>query len=475
LILSNPLYIIIQIMSQTDAAADRDEGKELANVSKGSKAAAAEVVLLSGYPPFVRDRHVDSILRITAAYGAKTSYEGAVTEHLKLSGMYWSIAALQILIPDPTEFQQALQQMQQNNPTNTNTNNHSIVDWVWSCYDERRGGFGGNTGHPAHLLYTLSALQILAMVQPTFRNDPTLQKHRTKIIQFIRSLQQPNGSFCGSIDHHHDINTTTSMGEIDTRFSYCAVQALALLDALFVDPNHPTTTATTTTIDVNQAVEYILSCWNPIDGGFGCTRGAESHAGQVFCCIGTLAILKQLSRLMQTTSSTEKKGEHMNPMERLCWWLSERQCDSGGLNGRPEKQADVCYSWWILSALSILGRVHWIHTDKLAGYILKCQDLDDGGIADRPDDMTDIYHTFFGIAGLSLLGQLHPPKLPSHVASSPSSSSYAPIDPLYALPTHVVRNLGLPGQVVVSRQSQPPDSDDGVDERLKHYQILYVD
>ena len=36
---------------------------------------------------------------------------------------------------------------------------------------------------------------------------------------------------------------------------------------------------------------------------------------------------------------------------------AERQCDSGGLNGRPEKQADVCYSWWILSALSILGKV----------------------------------------------------------------------------------------------------------------------
>ena len=41
----------------------------------------------------------------------------------------------------------------------------------------------------------------------------------------------------------------------------------------------------------------------------------------------------------------------------LGWWLSERQCDSGGLNGRPEKQPDVCYSWWILSTLSILGRV----------------------------------------------------------------------------------------------------------------------
>ena len=83
----------------------------------------------------------------------------------------------------------------------------------------------------------------------------------------------------------------------------------------------------------------------------------------------------------------------------LGWWLCERQCDSGGLNGRPEKQvrqdddddydddddddgavssflihiytyihtiqADVCYSWWILSSLSILGKVDWINKSKL--------------------------------------------------------------------------------------------------------------
>ena len=70
-------------------------------------------------------------------------------------------------------------------------------------------------------------------------------------------------------------------------------------------------------------------------------------------------------------------------VDQLGWWLAERQCDSGGLNGRPEKQADVCYSWWILSALSILGKVDWINRDDLAAFILECQDKEDGGIADR--------------------------------------------------------------------------------------------
>lgn len=54
---------------------------------------------------------------------------------------------------------------------------------------------------------------------------------------------------------------------------------------------------------------------------------------------------------------------------RLC----ERQTKSGGLNGRPEKLQDVCYSWWCLSALSILGRLHWIDQQALTDFILDCQ------------------------------------------------------------------------------------------------------
>ena len=70
------------------------------------------------------------------------------------------------------------------------------------------------------------------------------------------------------------------------------------------------------------------------------------------------------------------------------------------------QQADVCYSWWILSALSIIGRVGWIDTSRLGQFILNWQDDKDGGIADRPWDMPDVYHTFFGLCGLSLIGHM---------------------------------------------------------------------
>ena len=74
----------------------------------------------------------------------------------------------------------------------------------------------------------------------------------------ILSLQQPSGVFAGD-----------SFGEVDTRFSYVAVQALALLGRL-------------SSLDVDKTVSYVLKCKN-FDGGFGSTIGAESHAAQGTC------------------------------------------------------------------------------------------------------------------------------------------------------------------------------------------------
>ena len=52
---------------------------------------------------------------------------------------------------------------------------------------------------------------------------------------------------------------------MDTRFSFCAVAALALLGEL-------------NAIDIDAAVEFVKSCMN-FDGGFGTRPGSESHAG----------------------------------------------------------------------------------------------------------------------------------------------------------------------------------------------------
>ncbi|CAJ1961051.1 unnamed protein product [Cylindrotheca closterium] len=349
---------------------------------------------------FHRESHLKYIASLSAKLDKPSSYEGAVTEHLRMSGIYWTYAALSLLVQRP-EADKVL------GVTSAPSDDRpSIVDWVLKCYVKGTGGFGGNLGHDAHILYTLSALQILVMAEYDLN-----QLHVDDIVKFILSLQQEDGSFVGD-----------QWGEVDTRFSYCAISALSLLSSLGE-------------INLPKAVEYIASCQN-LDGGFGSMKGAESHAGQVFCCVGALSIAKSLHVIKHP--------------DLLGWWLAERQCDSGGLNGRPEKQADVCYSWWILSALSIIGRVDWISGDKLATFISKAQDPDDGGIADRPDDMPDIFHTFFGLSGLSLLG-----KLPS---------VFRQIDPVYALPVDIVLEQKLSAQIIGSNGK--------VEDRLSHYEIV---
>lgn len=188
-------------------------------------------------------------------------------------------------------------------------------------------------------------------------------------------------------------------GEEDTRFLYGALNALSLLGLLSL-------------VNLDRAVDHIVSCAN-FDGGYGQGPGAESHAGQVLTCVAALAIAGRLDLVDR---------------DRLGRWLSERQVEpSGGLNGRPEKKEDVCYSWWVLSSLEIIGRTHWIDRDRLVGFILRSQDEENGGISDRPGNQVDVWHTQFGIAGLSLL----------------QYEGLEPVDPVYCLPkTTIERVLG---------------------------------
>ena len=326
---------------------------------------------LPAAPPFYSAKHRAFVLGLEAQREERLEF--VVSEHLRLSGAYWGLGALATL------------------GCGGAMDGARVAALVARCACAD-GGYSGAEGHDSHLLHTLSALQLLALCGALAQADGAA------VARYLARLQRRDGSFAGD-----------AWGEVDTRFTYCALQAAALVGRLDA-------------LDVPAAVAFIGRCRN-FDGGYGAVPGGESHAGQVFCCLGALAIAGALA----------PGGAGRLDADLLGWWLAERQVDSGGLNGRPEKQSDVCYSWWILSSLSILGRTHWIDGDALARFILDCQDEDGGGIADRPGNVADVYHTFFGVAGLSLLGKL-PALEPAAVA----------IDPVYALPARLVAELALP-------------------------------
>ena len=68
-----------------------------------------------------------------------------LTEHLRLNGVYWGLNALHLLgHPDALPRQET-------------------IDFILSCQHES-GGFGAAPGHDAHMLSTVSAVQVLAIV-----------------------------------------------------------------------------------------------------------------------------------------------------------------------------------------------------------------------------------------------------------------------------------------------------------------------
>ena len=285
-------------------------------------------------------------------------------EHLKVPALFWGVGALNLI----------------NSIDKHDT--EKTVKFLEQCYNPD-GGYGGSVGQDSHITSTHYALLVLIQLN---RLESAL-KHKEQISNYIKSLQNKDGSFKGDI-----------YAETDSRFSYNAVSILKILG---YNPED--------IIDLKRATEYVLSCQN-FDGGFGSIPGAESHGAYCFCCIGFLSVTGQLNLLDKVQTGK---------------WLAERQTHLGGFNGRPEKLPDVCYSWWVLSSMFMIGTESFFDKNLLIKFILECQDDELGGIGDRPGNCHDVFHTFFGFCGLSLLG----------------FGNLKPIDPTYAIPSDDVNKL----------------------------------
>lgn len=90
----------------------------------------------------VKSAHVEYIQSLDSR---KDEYDYWLTEHLRLNGLYWGLTSLHLL-GQPDALPRA-----------------ETIDFVLSCQHES-GGFGAAPGHDAHMLSTVSAVQILAMV-----------------------------------------------------------------------------------------------------------------------------------------------------------------------------------------------------------------------------------------------------------------------------------------------------------------------
>jgi geranylgeranyl transferase type-2 subunit beta len=117
------------------------------------------------------DKHVQYIQTLDTR---KDEYEYWLTEHLRLNGLYWGLTALHLLgRPDALK-------------------KEDVLDFVLSCMHDD-GGFGAAPGHDAHMLYTVSAVQILATLDGFGELDKRVPGGKKKIgkCKFVPSVTTP--------------------------------------------------------------------------------------------------------------------------------------------------------------------------------------------------------------------------------------------------------------------------------------------
>lgn len=185
------------------------------------------------------------------------------------------------------------------------------------------------------------------------------------IINSLKRMQRDDGSF--SCTHHYDSE------EHDMRFLYCACAISYLLNDW-------------SAINVDLAVEYITNC-KSYDGAIALLPGQEGHGGSTFCAVASLVLMNRLDDVILSTN-----WKH----ELIRWCISRQQSQPtphaflpssssdandnnttiypvAGMQGRPNKVPDTCYSYWIGGTLYLLGYGHLLQQIPLRNFILTCQ------------------------------------------------------------------------------------------------------
>lgn len=195
--------------------------------------------------------------------------------------------------------------------------------------------------------------------------DDLKRVDRKSIIEGMRELQLPDGSF----------RTSALGGENDMRIVYCAAAVSSLLNDW-------------SGVDRDRCAKFIKRSLNH-EGAFAQHPGSEAHGGSTFCA---LASLKLMSQLENTLSQDE--------IDKLIRWCVNRL--DRGFSGRPNKDQDTCYSFWIGACLVILNHFEFVEQNSLLDFILIAQE-ERGGLSKVPDFYSDPLHTCLGFAGLSFI------------------------------------------------------------------------
>jgi geranylgeranyl transferase type-1 subunit beta len=314
-------------------------------------------------PSFQRKRHIkyfSSCLR-----SLPSAYDRLDTNRLTLVHFaVHSLDLLGVLPKEPPNHDRCWTESELNQQTLVDR--EAIVNWIYSLQlvaSEGEGGFVGGTFlgptesslSQGHIAMTYTALCTLVAL-----GDDLSRVDIPRTISSIRPLQRPDGSF----------QSVPVGSEHDLRFLYCACAISHLLNDW-------------SAVNREAAVSFVQSCI-AYDGGIALLPGQEGHGGSTFCGVAALILLDRMDVLDR---------------DLLIHWCVHRQMR--GMQGRPNKAEDTCYSYWIGATLCLLGREDILDHEALNDFVLGCQ-TQLGGFSKSPGTYPDVLHSFYSMAWLSL-------------------------------------------------------------------------
>ncbi|ETE72721.1 Protein farnesyltransferase subunit beta [Ophiophagus hannah] len=241
------------------------------------------------------------------------------------------------------------------------------------------GGFGGGPGQHPHLAPTYAAVNALCIIGTEEAYNVI---NREKLLEYLYSLKQPDGSFIMHIG-----------GEVDVRSAYCAASVASLSNII-------------TQSLFEKTAEWIARCQN-WEGGIGGVPGMEAHGGYTFCGLAALVILK---------------NEQVLNLKSLLHWVTSRQMRfEGGFQGRCNKLVDGCYSFWQAGLLPLLHRA--LHAKGK----FELQNVTRA----FPTGSRDFYHTCYCLSGLSIAQHFGSGDLLHEVVLGVPENRLQPTHPVY--------------------------------------------
>ena len=167
-----------------------------------------------------------------------------------------------------------------------------------------------------------------------------------------------------------------------------------------------------------SSIQLFHLCIQSYEGAFGQGPGHEAHGGSTFCALATLVLMDRVEDVLD--------GRKIRRLQR---WCIMKQVS--GFQGRPNKDPDTCYSFWVGATLALLNAFHTVNAQENLEFVKSTEDSSVGGFSKYPDSfpgefiqitisfswhdiivfpsflsrflyLLDVLHTFLGLSGLSL-------------------------------------------------------------------------